>query len=242
MQTPGEGPTLEETFLGKGSVFVKATLDQRSTRKPHTDDRPWFFFLRTGAPASLSLPLACPTRGSGVPGAHVVARLTRRVGHLGVLRQLERHHAATRGNVCGSASSMGDGVLGDGRGVGLGGSHVSRAVLSDTDSPRRQRASPGMASGLQRKEGRGFVRGREPSAGFYQSCRVPKVALSRHEVHEALGERVVQAVRADEARCVVGRALPGRGGWEGVRGWVPKLWRVRVCACARVVARAKITR
>ena len=36
--------------------------------------------------------------------------------------------------------------------------------------------------------------------------------------------------------CLVG------GGWEGVRGWVPKLWRVRVCACARAVARAKITR
>ena len=88
------------------------------------------------------------------------------------------------------------------------------------------------ANGWRGKRGRGFecARGSRPgsrrackgkrgegscvvgsrvlgSIRLESSCRVPKVALSRHEVHEALGERVVQAVRADEARRVVGRAL-----------------------------------
>ena len=44
--------------------------------------------------------------------------------------------------------------------VGLSGRrHVSRAVLRDTLSPRRQRASPGMASGPKLRKRAGVVRG-----------------------------------------------------------------------------------
>lgn len=62
----------------------------------------------------------------------------------------------------------------------------SRAVLSDTLSPRRQRASPGMASGpkLRRRAG-GVVSGERR-----RRVRVRRsvLALARDEAHEVLGE------------------------------------------------------
>jgi len=69
----------------------------------------------------------------------------------------------------------------------------------------RQRASPGMASGPKlRERAERVVSGGCATGGAwgFESGRV--LALARHERHEALGEGVVLAVRAEEA--------PARGG------------------------------
>ena len=89
---------------------------------------------------------------------------------------------------------------------------LSRAVLSDTLSPRRQRASPGMASGPKlRKRAERVVSGKRRRR---VQARHGVLALARDERHEALGEGVVLAVGTKKAGCVLvtgeGRARVSR--------------------------------
>ena len=88
----------------------------------------------------------------------------------------------------------------------------SRAVLSDTLSPRRQRASPGMASGPKlRKRAERVVSGKRRRR---VQARHGVLALARHEGHERARERIVAAAGAKKAGCVLvtgeGRARVSR--------------------------------
>ena len=113
-------------------------------------------------------------------------RLLLGVHHLGVPANRRRERRERRGPDVPGVSGL--------RGSSGGAAHCasssdtieSLAVLRLTDSPRRQRASPGMASGPKLRERTGGAVSGE--RGRRVRVRRSVLALARHQAHKVLGE------------------------------------------------------